>query len=95
MGGSRKKVWEIFVLCLKRQCFHHSGDHISTGIEILSNTESELNWYGLKHSPVAGSAEHYNKQVELHEWNQRFGSYDGITEDVRERGMWEPRDVYW
>jgi hypothetical protein len=65
--------------------------------EYLSNTESGLNLSGLKHGPVAGSAEHYtsNKQVELHDWNQRFASYDGITEDVRERGMWNPRDIYW
>jgi hypothetical protein len=52
--------------------------------EYLSNTESALNLSGLNHGPVAGSAEHYDKQVELYDWNQRFGSYDGIAEDVRE-----------
>ena len=63
--------------------------------EYLSNTESALNLSSLKRGPVAGSAEHCNKEVELHDWNQRFGSYDGITEDVWERGMWNLRDVYW
>jgi len=35
--------------------------------EYLSKTESGLNLSGLKYGPVAGSAEHYNKQVELHD----------------------------